>query len=296
MGTGGTLAYTQLTGKATKIGSSSHSGFNVTDDMADDDTKIYMANGEMLFDSSANAVSLRTSDLVFGASDTSASNSTDGNQVKFYGNATAAYMQWLQSSNKLTLNGNGVGSDVLNVQAGNAQFGVSGEDKCDVKFNGAAGEIADYDSGDSFFKITNGFRKLPNVKAATVTLTSQESGRAIIVKNKTADATYTLPAAANGLNYKFMIVEKTGSFDVEIKSPSATNFFFGGVTHLDTDAGSAADEIVTVVSDNDSNDFLTLTLVEAGSMVEMYCDGTNWFVTGHVASATAPAFGDASGL
>jgi hypothetical protein len=31
-------------------------------------------------------------------------------------------------------------------------------------------------------------------------------------------------------------------------------------------------------------------------MVEMYCDGTNWFVTGHVASATAPAFGDASGL
>ena len=49
-------------------------------------------------------------------------------------------------------------------------------------------------------------------------------------------------------------------------------------------------------SDNDSNDFLTLTLVEAGSMVEMYCDGTNWFVTGHVASETAPSFGDASGL
>ena len=66
--------------------------------------------------------------------------------------------------------------------------------------------------------------------------------------------------------------------------------------HLDTDAGSCNDEIRTQVSDNDSNDFLTLTLVEAGSMVEMYCDGTNWFVTGHVASATAPTFGDASGL
>ncbi len=290
------LSYNYIGGAGTKIGTVGNSSFGVSDDLASGDTKIYMANGEMFFDSSENTASFRTSDLVFGASDTSGSNSTDGNQVKFYGNATAAYMQWLQSSNKLILNGNGVGSEILNVKAGNAIFGVSGEDKCDVKFNGAAGEILDIDSGNSYAKFSQGFRRTPNVKDSTVTLTQQESGRAIIIKNKTADATYTLPATAIGLNYKFMIVEKTGAYDIEIKSPSASNFFFGGVTHLDTDAGSAADEIVTVVSNNSTNDFLTLTLVEAGSMVEMYCDGTNWFVTGHVASATAPAFGDASGL
>jgi len=109
----------------------------------------------------------------------------------------------------------------------------------------------------------------------------------------------TLGGSLRTSNYKFHLrrhesesAEKTGAYDIEIKSPDATNFFHGGVTHLDTDN----ETIATVVSDNDSNDFLTLTLVEAGSMVEMYCDGTNWFVTGHVASATAPAFGDASGL
>ena len=51
-----------------------------------------------------------------------------------------------------------------------------------------------------------------------------------------------------------------------------------------------------MTSDNDSNDFLTMTLAEAGTIVEMVCDGTNWFVSGYVLSATTPAFGDASGL
>ena len=88
-----------------------------------------------------------------------------------------------------------------------------------------------------------------------------------------------------------MIVEKTGAYDVEITSPSATNFFFGGVVHIDSD-----DSQSFVVSDNNSNDFLTLTLVEAGTVIEMYCDGTNWFVSGYVLSVTVPVFGDASGL
>ena len=88
-----------------------------------------------------------------------------------------------------------------------------------------------------------------------------------------------------------MIVERTGSYDIEITSPSATNFFFGGVAHIDSDNSQAY-----VTSDNNSNDFFTMTLAEAGTIVEMVCDGTNWFVSGYVLSTSAPAFGDASGL
>ena len=132
----------------------------------------------------------------------------------------------------------------------------------------------------------------PTVKDANYTLLATDSGRPVVIKNKTADSTYILPAAAAGLNYKFMIVERTGSFDIEIKSPSATNFFFGGVIHIKGGDNSQA----FMRSDNDSNDFLTLTLAEAGTTVEMTCDGTNWFVSGYVLSESAPNFDDATGL
>ena len=289
---GGATTYNYISGAGTKIGAAAHSGFAGTGDMSTGDTSIYMANGSLNFDASEDIANVSGADLVFGATNLSGAGATDNKEVKFYGNSTSAYMQWNQSANKFLTVGTAVGTTNFQIHTGKAVFGRTGVDSLDVEFFGAAGEIATVDAGDSFLKVSQGFRKVPEVKAATVTLTSQESGRAIAVKNKTGDATYTLPAAADGLNYKFMIVEKDGAYDVEIKSPSNTNFFHGGVTHLDTDN----ETIATVVSDNDSNDFLTLTLVEAGSMVEMYCDGTNWFVTGYVASETAPAFGDASGL
>jgi hypothetical protein len=293
---GGATTYNYISGAGTKIGAAANSNFAGTSDMSTGDTSIYMNNSSLNFDASADILNVSGASFVFGATNVSGAGATDNQEVKFYGNDTSAYVQWLQSSNKLLVLGTAVGTTNFQVQSGKAVFGRDGIDSTDVEFFGVAGEILNIDAGNSYCKFDQGIRKSPNVKAATVTLTQQESGRAIIIKNKSADAVYTLPAVAVGLNYKFMIVEKTGAYDIEIKSPSATNFFFGGVTHLDTDSGSGGDEIVTVVSDNDSNDFLTLTLVEAGSMVEMYCDGTNWFVTGHVASATAPAFGDASGL
>ena len=92
------------------------------------------------------------------------------------------------------------------------------------------------------------------------------------------------------------MITKKGSYDLEIISPSATNYFYGGVVHLDTDAGSGGDEVVSVVSDYNSNDYLTLLLADVGTVVELVCNGTLWFVSGTVNSTTAPTFGDASGL
>ena len=122
------------------------------------------------------------------------------------------------------------------------------------------------------------------------TLTADESGLNLFV-NLAADTTITLPAAAEGLTYK-IVVAKTGcSFDLEIASPAAAAYFYGGLTHNDSNADD-----VSVASDYNSNDFCTILVAQPGSYVELYCDGTIWYVHGNSTSATAPAFGDASGL
>ena len=125
---------------------------------------------------------------------------------------------------------------------------------------------------------------------ASKTLVAAESGLNLFV-NLAADTTITLPAAAEGLTYKIVVAKTGGSFDLEIASPSATNYFYGGLTHNDSNADD-----VSVASDYDSNDFCTILVAQPGSYVELYCDGTLWYVHGNSTSATAPTFGDTSGL
>ena len=125
---------------------------------------------------------------------------------------------------------------------------------------------------------------------ASKTLVAAESGLNLFV-NLAADTTITLPAAAEGLTYKIVVAKTGGSFDLEIASPSADAYFYGGLTHND----SKADD-VSVASDYNSNDFCTILVAQPGSYVELYCDGVIWYVHGNATSATAPTFGDTSGL
>ena len=284
---GGATTYNRISGAGTKIGAIANSSFAGTSDLSTGDTVIYSDNGKIQIDASEDVTSITSSDLIFGATSLSAANPATNKEVKLYGNNTSAYTQWSQANNKLAVVGATQGVANFQVHTGKAIFGRSGIDSLDVDFFGAAGEIASVDSGDSFLKVSQGFRKVPEVKAATVTLTSQESGRPIAIKNKTADSTYTLPAVADGLNYKFMIVERTGSYDVNIVTPSQTNFFFGSVLHIDTDNSQAV-----VSSDNNSNNKLNMQLLEPGSMIEVACDGTNWYISGYAVSTETPVFSD----
>jgi hypothetical protein len=284
---GGATTYNRISGAGTKIGAIANSAFAGTSDLSTGDTVIYSDNGKMQIDASEDIASITTADFIFGATSLAGANSSDNKEVKLYGNNTSAYTQWSQANNKLLVVGTAAGTTNFQVHTGKAIFGRTGVDSLDVDFFGAAGEIASVDAGDSFLKVSQGFRKVPEVKAATVTLTSQESGRPIAIKNKTADSTYTLPAVADGLNYKFMIVERTGSYDVNIVTPSQTNFFFGSVLHVDTDNSQAV-----VSSDNNSNNKLNMQLLDPGSMIEVACDGTNWYISGYAVSTEAPVFSD----
>lgn len=130
--------------------------------------------------------------------------------------------------------------------------------------------------------------------AATYTVLAADSGKIHIMPNFTADCTLTLPTAAAGLEYTF--IGKAVAADAQnwiIKSPSATNYFIGGVSFADTDAGAGADEIhAGVWSNGSTNDFLTVVTPGAGTRIHVVCDGTNWIANGQVFSATVPAFSD----
>lgn len=130
--------------------------------------------------------------------------------------------------------------------------------------------------------------------ATTYTVLAANSGKIHIMPNFTASCTLALPAVAAGLEYTF--IGKAVAADAQnwiIQSASATNFFLGGVSFADTDAGAGADEIhAGIWSNGSSNDFLTVVTPGAGTYLYMICDGTNWIVNGQVFSATVPAFSD----
>jgi hypothetical protein len=130
--------------------------------------------------------------------------------------------------------------------------------------------------------------------AATYAVLAADSGKIHIMPNFTASCTLTLPTAAAGLEYEF--IGKAVAADAQdwiIKSPSATNYFIGGVSFADTDAGAGGDEIhAGIWSNGSTNDFLTVVTPGAGTRIYVICDGTNWIVNGQVFSATVPAFSD----
>ena len=114
------------------------------------------------------------------------------------------------------------------------------------------------------------------------------SGRVLAVPAIAANRTITLPAPVAGQTYKFIYAgaaEETEN--LIIVTPGNTNFFLGGVVHLDSDADN-----VSVYSDGNSNSKLTLTdsgLFEINIVAK---DSTNYYIWGYAEGADAPAFAD----
>ena len=114
------------------------------------------------------------------------------------------------------------------------------------------------------------------------------SGRTLVVPALGANRTITLPAPVAGQTYKLIYggaAEETEN--LIIVTPGNSNFFLGGVVHLDSDADN-----VSVYSDGNSNSKLTLTdsgLFEINIVAK---DSTNYYIWGYAEGADAPAFAD----
>ena len=114
------------------------------------------------------------------------------------------------------------------------------------------------------------------------------SGRVLAVPAIGGNRTITLPAPVAGQTYKFIYAgaaEETEN--LIILTPGNTNFFMGGIAHLDSNADN-----VSVYSDGNSNSSLTLTdsgLFEINIVAK---DSTNYYIWGYAEGADAPAFAD----
>lgn len=130
--------------------------------------------------------------------------------------------------------------------------------------------------------------------AATYTVKSRDAGLVHYLPDLTADIVITLPAPKAGLWFEFMYTGVAADAqDWQINTGSNTNYFIGGVVHLDTDANSAGDEVVPVYPDGNSNSKLNVLVPDAGTRVRVEsANGTLWVVSGQVVGATAPTFAD----
>jgi len=110
------------------------------------------------------------------------------------------------------------------------------------------------------------------------------SGKLHVIPDLTGDLTMDLPTEAAGLYFKFIYVG--GAEDAQdwiIDSEANANFFTGGLnTYDDDDTGATP-----VYSDNTDDSICTVLTPGTGTEVEIWCDGTIWFINGTVVSGTA---------
>ncbi len=129
--------------------------------------------------------------------------------------------------------------------------------------------------------------------AATYAALAVNSGKPHIMPNLTADCTITLPAPASGLEFEFIYGGVAA--DAQnwiINTASDTNYFTGGLVHLDANADAAGDEVVPIAGDGNSNSKLTVVTPNVATRVKVISNGTLWNLSGMAVSNTVPSFAD----
>ena len=124
---------------------------------------------------------------------------------------------------------------------------------------------------------------------AAYTVDADNAGIRHYIGDLTADCTITLPSPVAGIWFEF--ARSAVAIDAQdwiIDSGSDTNYFDGGVLHVD-DAPAAN----SIIPDGNSNSKFTVLTPEAGTLVRVESlDGTVWTLSGVVVSASAPTFAD----
>jgi hypothetical protein len=106
------------------------------------------------------------------------------------------------------------------------------------------------------------------ILTATRTVTAEESGTTFYLSSATEFVT-TLPAAALGLNYTFIVAAAPSGASYTVVSASSGNIIKGNQNSVAGDAGDfgTADDTITFVDGSSI----------AGDKVEVFSDGTSWF-------------------
>lgn len=143
-----------------------------------------------------------------------------------------------------------------------------------VTFTSGKGLVQETGSADfnlSGEGVLFGHKDSVSVLTTGTTLTAADSGKVFLLVQAGADRTATLPAAASGLHFNFIL--KTASTNAwEIVQAAAAQDFVGTIVD---GAGSS----VTASTSNTLVRFVGGTAV-AGDQFEIWSDGDDWYIRG----------------
>ncbi len=126
--------------------------------------------------------------------------------------------------------------------------------------------------------------------ATPYTVLAADSGKLHIILEQTSSITLNLPVIAAGLSYKFImggVATEAQNWVIVATTPA---FYNGGVLWGDLNGGAGADELGVVYANGTSHLTLTVTTPAAGTVIEIYSNGTEWFVFANIISDSTPAF------
>ena len=125
--------------------------------------------------------------------------------------------------------------------------------------------------------------------SAAISLTAAaHGGRISVVPALGQNCTLTLPSPSAGVYFKIIYggaAEETENLIID--TGSDTNFYIGGIVHLDSNADN-----LSVYSDGNSNSQLTLTDFGLFEINILAKDSTNYYIWGYQEGADVPAFAD----
>jgi hypothetical protein len=184
------------------------------------------------------------------------------------------------------------GPDVATVNTGShAGIGVDSDD--DKLYFNSAGTVKAVVDVSSTQTLTNKTLTSPvitgatgaglsEVVTATNVITAAESGTTFYL-SAVAGFLSTLPAAAAGLKFRFIVKTAPTSNGYTIGTNAGANVFYGMFVERAGTAGvaGAAQDLITLVANQSI----------IGDFVEVESDGTNWYVNGMVDVAAGATFG-----
>ena len=122
-----------------------------------------------------------------------------------------------------------------------------------------------------------------NTEVVTTTnvITAAESGKTFILNSATAFVT-TLPAVAAGLRFTFYAgaTQVTGGNHTIVPNASNDNTIYGEYLVAGATVPASAEGSINWIADT----------ILPGDKVEVFCDGTNWYVSGAAAATGAITF------
>lgn len=125
--------------------------------------------------------------------------------------------------------------------------------------------------------------------ATPYTVLAADSGKTHIISEQAASITVNLPAvAAAGLQFKFVMGGVATEAQNWVFVATTPEFWNGGVAW--TDLNDAESNLAVVYGNGTSHLTLTVVTPAAGTVIEVYSNGAEWVVSGHVVSDTTPAF------